>query len=173
MTKLLPAVQFVIAGQTNPADAEGNELAERIKRNLEEKQLQPRILFLTTYNLTLAQKLVSGADIWLNTPIPGLEASGTSGMKSALNGALQFTTNDGWAQEVNWDSFGWILPEENIGTRLYAILEQQIIPIYYKINQDGLPEEWLTKMRQTISLVEQNFTTARLLENYRKKLYLI
>lgn len=171
MTSFTPSVQFIIAGQTNPADLEAAEMANRIQENLVEKNLQNRIIFIPEYSLSLALKLTAGADLWLNTPVPGLEASGTSGMKAGINGVLQFSTNDGWFQEVNWQNAGWVLPEENITSRLYTILEKEIIPLYYQIDGGKFPPGWIARMRKTIKIVQDGYTTKRVLEDYYSKLY--
>ncbi len=171
ITSLFPSVQFVIAGQTNPNDADAQDIKDQIKATLEAKNLATRICFLENYNLKIAQQLVAGSDVWLNTPTPGIEASGTSGMKAGANGDLEFSTNDGWMSEVNWDDIGWILKEEHIAQDLYKILETEIFPLYYKINDEGLPSEWLGRMKRTIRLVEGQFTTKRVLKDYWEKLY--
>lgn len=171
MTNFTPSVQFIIAGQTNPADLEATEMSKRIQESLTEKKLENRIIFIPDYSLTLAKKLTAGADLWLNTPVPGFEASGTSGMKSGINGVLQFTTNDGWAQEVNWENAGWLLPEENISSKLYSILESEIIPLFYQIDGGKYPPVWISRMRQTINIVQNNYTTKRVLTDYYNKLY--
>ncbi len=171
ITNLFPSVQFIIAGQTNPNDSEALDIKEQISTILEQKSLGGRICFLDTYNLELAEMLVQGSDIWLNTPTPGIEASGTSGMKAGLNGCLEFSTNDGWISEVNWTDMGWVLWEENIAENLYRLLETEIFPLYYKIDEDGLPGEWIAKMKRTMHLVEEHYTTKRVLKDYWEKLY--
>lgn len=171
VTKLFSSVQFIIAGQTNPKDEEASDIKEEIKRILEEKALGGRICFLDSYNLKIARFLVSGSDVWLNTPTPGIEASGTSGMKAGINGILEFTTKDGWIPEVDWTSLGWIIPENNITENLYRILEKEIIPLYYQMGKDGLPSEWIRRMEKTKKLIEEKYTSKRLLEDYWEKLY--
>lgn len=171
LTRLMPAVQFIIAGQTNPTDTEAAELASEIKTQIDKMQFSGRVLFLTQYSLTLARKLVAGADVWLNTPLPGFEASGTSGMKAGINGLLEFSTADGWVAEIDWTNIGWILFESDIKTQLYNILESEIIPLYYQIDGGQYPPKWVERMQKTIAIIKQNYTTSRLLADYYSKLY--
>lgn len=171
VTSLFPSTQFVIAGQTNPKDSDAEDIKDQIRRILEEKTIGRRICFLDNYNLEIAKYLVSGSDVWLNTPTPGVEASGTSGMKAGINGVLEFSTLDGWVTEVNWDGIGWILEENNISQNLFKILETEIFPLYYKVDQNALPGEWIQRMRQTMKIIEDNYTTRRVLQDYWEKLY--
>lgn len=171
ITKLFPSVQFIIAGQTNPNDSEAQDIRSEIGRLLEEKALGGRICFLDNYNLEIAKFLVAGSDVWLNTPTPGVEASGTSGMKAGINGCLEFSTMDGWVSEVSWDNIGWILNEDKIAENLYRILETEIFPLYYQIDDNNLSKEWIQRMRRTMILINEKYTTARVLKDYQEKLY--
>jgi starch phosphorylase len=115
--------------------------------------------------------VVRGADVWLNTPIRGYEACGTSGMKASLNGAVQFSTSDGWIDEVKIPPIGWRLPVDNPAAELYERLEDDIAPKYYERNGDGLPEAWIEMMRANMRLIIENFTATRMLADYDEKLY--
>ena len=164
-------VQIIIAGKIKEGDPEGLELENQITYFCQNPQLAKRIIFCPTYCLPIARKLVTGADVWLSTPEIGKEACSTSGMKSGLNGVLQLSTNDGWVTEVDWNHFGWIIPENNVSQNLYAILENEVIPLYYDRNKNRLPEKWVERMRQTRKLIQAKYTTARMLKEYQNKLY--
>jgi len=164
-------VQFVIAGKANETDTVGQEIIKKIVDISEDPKTKGRIVYIPNYSINIAKELVKGADVWLNTPERGKEACGTSGMKASLNGALQLSISDGWVDEVNLEGKGWILPEENTAQVLYDLLEQEVLPSFYTQSEDGIPHEWIQKMRQTIEIVEKSYTTVKMLENYRKDLY--
>lgn len=159
-------VQFIVAGQANPADDLGIRLMNEVLAASDHPPLRSRLAYLPGYNPQSARMLVRGADLWLNTPIRGMEACGTSGMKASLNGALQFSTSDGWIDEVNIEPIGWRLADENSEKALYGTLEDAIVPLYYD-DRAG----WTRKMRANIELIETQFTTERMLRDYYEQLY--
>ncbi len=134
------------------------------------EELSHTFAYLPRYNPATAKLLVQGADIWLNTPIRGMEACGTSGMKASLNGVVQFSTSDGWIDEIDIPKIGWELGEENSSESLYDIIENEIIPLYYA-KEDNIPTKWVQMMRANIELIEQQFTSKRMLNDYYEKLY--
>jgi starch phosphorylase len=164
-------VQFVVAGKANPADTVGVELMKRVMAAAEHPTLSARFAYLPYYNPVSAKLLVQGADLWLNTPIRGYEACGTSGMKASMNGALQFSTSDGWVDEIDIDSIGWVLPDNDPGPAIYHTLEHDIAPLFYDRGDDGLPHEWIAKMRANMELMLKQFTAKRMLDDYYAKLY--
>lgn len=164
-------VQFVVAGRANPADIVGTELMNRVIAASRQSSLKHHFAYLPRYNPASAKLLVSGADLWLNTPVRGYEACGTSGMKASLNGALQFSTSDGWLDEVKLSRLGWRLPVEHAAAELYDRLEQDITPLYYERGEDGLPHGWIKLMRCNMELVLEQFTATRMLDEYYSKLY--
>jgi starch phosphorylase len=164
-------IQFIVAGQANPADAEGIEMMNRIVKAAKSPELANAFAYLPHYNPRTARLLVQGADLWLNTPLRGMEACGTSGMKASLNGALQLSTSDGWIDEVDAAPIGWIIPEENAANSLYGLLELQAAPLYYGRGENGLPGDWIIKMRANIKLIEDEFTATRMLDDYYGQLY--
>lgn len=164
-------VQFIIAGQANRADKEGLLLREKILHFSTQPEFFGRLLYLDNYSLQTAEYLTRGADLWLNTPERGKEASGTSGMKASLNGILQFTTPDGWADEINWQDIGWLLPDSEPENAIYDILEKEILPQFHERDEQGLPLKWLARMKKTINLVQNQYTTSRMLSEYISKLY--
>ena len=163
-------LQLIVSGQANPADFRGVELMNRVIEASNATGIGHVFAYLPSYNPASAKLLVQGADLWLNTPIRGLEACGTSGMKASLNGALQFSTSDGWVDEVDTDLIGWDLPEEHSSVSLYKILGENILPLYYH-RENGLPVEWIAKMRNNITLIEKQFTSKRMIADYYSKLY--
>jgi len=168
----LHPVQFVVAGRANPADTVGVELMKRVMSAAKHADLAGRFAYLPYYNPVSARKLVQGADLWLNTPIRGYEACGTSGMKASLNGALQFSTSDGWIDEVDMKPIGWLLPDSNPASAIYQDLEHEIAPMFYRRDENLLPHEWIKMMRANMKLVLDRFTAKRMLEDYYTKLYL-
>lgn len=164
-------VQFIVSGAANPADTVGVDLMNRVIAAAGDPRLHGRFAYLPHYNPASAALLVQGADVWLNTPIRGQEACGTSGMKASLNGALQLSTSDGWVDEIDMSTIGWVLPEDATAVTLYDIIEQQVAPLFYQRNAETLPEAWIAKMRANITLIEQQFTTKRMLQDYVTKLY--
>lgn len=165
------SVQFIFAGQANRADEEGLMLWKKIQQLSKQPEFYGRLVHLNNYSLQTAECLTRGADIWLNTPERGKEASGTSGMKAGLNGVLQFTTSDGWADEIDWGNIGWVLPNSGPEKAIYDILEREILPLFHGRDEHGLPLAWLVRMKKTIKLVEDRYTTARMLSEYINKLY--
>jgi starch phosphorylase len=163
-------MQFVVAGKANPADATGIELMERVIAASKQPDLANSLAYLPHYNPMTARLLVQGADLWLNTPIRGMEACGTSGMKASLNGALQFSTSDGWIDEIDATQIGWVLPVEQSDSALYVTLGHDIASLFYE-QEDGLPKAWIAKMRANIELIEKQFTSTRMLKDYYEKLY--
>jgi alpha-glucan phosphorylase-like protein len=159
-------VQIIIAGKTSPADMEGQGVAGRIMEACERPDLKNKVIFIPEYHLGLAKILTAGADVWLNTPLPGQEACGTSGMKAGLNGALMLSTADGWMAEQNWEGVGWILFEHGIVENLYNLIETLIAPLYY-----DNPTEWQSRMQKTREIVLNNYTTKRMVTDYLTKLY--
>src|SRR3989344_275957 len=164
-------LQIIISGKAHLADKEGEEIIEKIFSFSEGSMVKNRVVYIPDYSISLALRLVQGADIWLNTPERGKEACGTSGMKAGLNGGLQCSVSDGWVDEVSWDGKGWILTEDNTANNLYYLLENEILPSFYEEQQGDFPQQWLNRMRATIGLIEKRYTTERMLGQYMRELY--
>jgi starch phosphorylase len=164
-------IQIIVSGKSHPADGQGKAIIAHIE-NLANFELKHRAVFVDDYSISLAKKLVSGADVWLNTPIYGLEASGTSGMKASANGVIQFTTPDGWAHEVDWYGMGYALPLDKAETEIYTLFEKKIIPAYYRRDQQNIPELWVAMMQETIATVAPLFSSQRMVNDYIDRMYL-
>jgi len=163
------SVQLLFAGNSHSADPNAKSIIEEIIMMFS-KDLSGSAIFIPNYNISLANHLVSGSDVWLNTPKGNQEACGTSGMKAASNGVLNCTVLDGWTYEADWDGVGWVLDPQNISISFYETLETQIVPLYFERQDNGLPKTWIERMRKSIELSEQ-FSTGRMFEEYTSKLY--
>jgi glycogen phosphorylase len=163
-------VQLLYAGNSHTGDIGAKSIIEDIIR-IFSTELSGSAIFVPNYNISLANHLVSGSDVWLNTPQGNLEACGTSGMKAISNGVLQCTVLDGWTYEVNWDGVGWVLDPQNITENFYTKMEAEIAPLYYERDEHGLPAKWIERMKKSIEIAKQ-FSAERMLEEYKKKLYI-
>lgn len=166
-------IQFVISGKAHPSDLEAVKVVEHIQALSKDPSWNGRIAYLPDYSINLADKLVKGADVWLNTPERGFEACGTSGMKAGLNCTIQASVSDGWIDEVDWKGVGFVLSEENTANAVYDTIENQIIPLFNKRNSKYLPIEWINRMRETKNIVESRFTAKRMVRDYLKKSYMV
>jgi len=175
-------VQIVLAGKSHPDDKIGKELIRQIVRFAKRKELRRQIVFIEDYDITLARYLVQGADIWLNTPRRPLEACGTSGMKAAANGVLNMSTLDGWWAEAYHPDIGWAIgrgeeyedyeyQDEVESQSIYDLLEKEIIPLFYDRDDDGLPREWIRRMKATMRTICPEFSSARMVREYCQQFY--
>jgi phosphorylase/glycogen(starch) synthase len=176
-------VQFVFAGKAHPADKAGQDLIKMIVEISKRPEFIGRIVFLQNYNMELASHLVSGVDIWLNTPTRPLEASGTSGEKAVMNGVLHFSVLDGWWAEGYTKNAGWMLPEENAyedsnaqdeldAETIYSLIENEIAPLYYFRGAEDVPSGWVNFIKNSIAKVASQFSTTRMLNDYMNRYYL-
>lgn len=175
-------VVMLIAGKAHPADVGGNELIKEVIETLRDKIFQGHIIFLEEYNIALAKLLVQGVDLWINTPILGREACGTSGMKVGINGGLNFSTRDGWWDEAYHYDIGWeiesMISIDNIEKRndienllLLNTLESEIAPLYYDRKRFDISPNWLNKMKASIAAITCNFNTKRMAHDYINNMY--
>ena len=175
-------VQLIFAGKAHPHDLPGKELIKSIVHFAEQYDVQSRLIFLENYDMTMAHYLVSGADLWLNTPRRPLEASGTSGMKAAMNGVLNCSILDGWWDEAYNPEIGWAigqgeeyedtnLQDEVESKALYDLLEREIIPLFYQRGRDGLPREWIRRMKTCMKEIGQSMSSHRMLMDYCNNSY--
>ncbi len=175
-------VQIVFAGKAHPADEPGKQLIQKIYRTVKRAETGGRLVFVEDYDMNLARYLVQGVDVWLNTPRRPMEASGTSGMKAGLNGALNLSVLDGWWREAyngkNGWSIGedkqWDLPEaqDQADARdLYNKLENEIIPLYYDRDINDVPPDWVRRMKESVKTVAPQFSTRRMVKEYAERLY--
>lgn len=153
-------IRMVFSGRPHPQDKEGNEIVKIIKE-LSDGKLRDYLVYLDNYDMDLAQKMVSGSDVWLNTPFVGFEACGTSGMKAALNGTLLLSTDDGWMAEVDFAHIGWSVESSQVNSSLISTLSSQVIPQYY-----DQPDLWQKKIREAREFIIDNFSASRMLKNY-------
>ncbi len=176
-------VQVLVAGKAHPADEDGKDLIQLVVDFAREPLAAGRVVFLEDYEMTLARRLVQGVDVWLNTPRRPFEASGTSGMKAALNGVLNCSILDGWWAEAYSPACGFAIggPEvesadaqqdEADAEALYAVLEEQVLPAYYERDEAGLPQRWIALMRESIAELGPRFGTARMAAEYVERHYL-
>ena len=173
-------IQIIFAGKAHPADDPGKQILQRIFNAARDPEMGGRIAFVEDYGERLAQYLIHGVDVWLNNPLPPMEASGTSGMKAALNGVPHLSLLDGWWVEGFNGKNGWAFGhEEKSGSRdqadaeeLYRILEEDIIPLYYKFSDDGIPVEWVKIMKASIKSNAPRFSARRMVKDYIEKFYL-
>lgn len=163
-------VNIIISGNAYAGDAISVMLLENVLLQIKNLGMK-NVIYLPHYSIAVAGMLTKSADVWLNTPQKGKEASGTSGMKSALNGTLQLSVADGWFEEVKSDPSLWSLNDENTAEYLYDILEKEVIPTYFKRDAGGYPKEWILKMRKTRDIILNNYTSERMLSEYMSKLY--
>jgi glucan phosphorylase len=164
-------LQIVISGAVYSGQTESVKIGERLQSLTLDPIFKGRIAFVPGYSVELAKVLATGADLWLNTPLRGKEACGTSGMKAGLNGALQMSVPDGWIDEVNWKDIGWTLSDDAVSLSLYDLLEREVAPAFYTRGRDGVSLEWVRRMRATMGIIESRYTTERALKDYREKLY--
>ncbi|MCU0378117.1 MAG: alpha-glucan family phosphorylase [Bacteroidales bacterium] len=175
-------VQFIYAGKAHPNDGGGQDLIRRVNEISQMPQFAGKVLFIENYDMELAKYLVRGVDIWLNTPTRPLEASGTSGEKAVMNGTIHFSVLDGWWVEGYHAFAGWALPKKRTFTNqdlqddvdaetIYNMLEYEIVPAYYSRDDDGIPREWTSYIKNTMVKVAPEFTTRRMLDDYLGKFY--
>lgn len=177
-------VQFVFSGKAHPADGAGQGLIKRITEISRMPQFEGKIIFLEDYNMIVAKRLVTGVDIWLNTPTRPLEASGTSGEKAEMNGVLNFSVLDGWWYEgYRFDEkAGWALTEKRTFTdqaqqdkldaaTIYSMLENEIVPLYYAKNSQNYSPEWIQYIKRSIGHIAPHFTMKRQLDDYIDRFY--
>ncbi len=163
-------VQLLMAGKAHAKDTAAKKMLQEMIGHMG-TELSGHALFVPNYNIDVAKMLVKGVDVWVNTPIMGQEASGTSGMKAVSNGVLQLTVEDGWAAEVDWHDLGWSLDSNHISETFYFRLEEDIVPAYYKRDENGVPQGWLSMMKGSVGLSEK-FSSKRMLDEYKEKLYI-
>ncbi len=164
-------IRLVFSGPTDNQNLGNNSLLLEVQKFLQEK-LKGYATLLPNYNMELAQMMVSGCDVWLNTPVVGSEASGTSGMKAALNGALPLTTRDGWIAEVDLTGSGWAVDEPNVGEKMLEIAEREIAPLYYEHITNPWNSKWNARMQAGRKIISEQFSTTRMLKEYIEQLYL-
>jgi len=175
-------VQFLFAGKAHPADQGGQGLIKYIVEISKRPEFRGKILFIQNYDMNLAKMLLQGVDIWMNTPTRPLEASGTSGEKGVMNGTIHFSVLDGWWVEGYKPEAGWALPQERSfdvqefqdeldAETIYQLLEQEIIPAYYKKDKKGISNTWISYVKNTISEVAPHFTMRRQLNDYIDRFY--
>jgi starch phosphorylase len=176
-------VQIIFAGKAHPADNPGKEVLQAVYRWTHNPFFEGRVAFLEDYDMHLAHALVEGVDLWLNLPRVPLEASGTSGMKAALNGVPQLSTVDGWWAEGYDGTNGWAIPapspSEDVEVQdasdaeaLYRLLEEEIIPLYYDRPGGGIPLGWVDRMRNALRVAGSRFTARRMVLQYAERYYL-
>jgi len=164
-------VKVVMAGQPHPSDEDGIRLFKEIK-SLANAELKDILVYLPNYDIEKAKLLVSGCDVWLNTPVLGFEACGTSGMKAALNGVLPFSTKDGWIDEIEMYGKGWLIKSDNVTVDSLATLKKQIVPMYYDCDSHGIPVRWEENMHNCRQMIKKDFCATRMLKEYTETLYL-
>ena len=162
-------IQLLVSGKAHQGDGKGKQLLQEVITYMK-RELVGHALFIPNYNISIAQHLTRGVDLWLNTPEMGREACGTSGMKALSNGVLNLTVADGWAHEVSWDGVGFVLDHTNLPVDLYENLENNSTALFYNRSQAGIPEQWVAMMQRSIALSEQ-FSSKRMLQEYLEKLY--
>ncbi|MFK2679687.1 glycosyltransferase family 1 protein [Bacteroides fragilis] len=175
-------VQFLFTGKAHPHDGAGQGLIKRIVEISQRPEFLGKIIFLENYDMQLARRLVTGVDIWLNTPTRPLEASGTSGEKALMNGVLNFSVLDGWWLEGYREGAGWALTEKRTyqnqehqdqldAATIYSILETEILPLYYARNKKGYSEGWIKSVKNSIAQIAPHYTMKRQLDDYYSKVY--
>ena len=175
-------VQFLFTGKAHPADGGGQGLIKRIIEISRMPQFLGKIIFLENCDMRLAKRLVSGVDIWLNTPTRPLEASGTSGEKAQMNGVLNFSVLDGWWLEGYVKGAGWALTDKRTyenqahqdqldAATIYQLLETEIIPMYYAKNSKGYSPEWIQTIKNSVTKITPRFTTKRMMDDYFERFY--
>ena len=175
-------VQFIFAGKAHPADGAGQGLIKRIIEISRMPQFLGKIIFLENYDMVVAKRLVTGVDIWLNTPTRPLEASGTSGEKAEMNGVLNFSVLDGWWYEGYREGAGWALTDKRTFTdqsmqdrldaaTIYSTLENEIVPLYFNTNDNGYSPEWIKYIKNSIAHIAPNFTMTRMINDYIDRFY--
>ncbi len=174
-------IQLVLAGKAHAQDQEAKELLQRVFTFKEQAVVAHRVAFLEDYDVRMAAQLVRGCDVWLNLPRPPHEASGTSGMKAALNGSLHFSVLDGWWEEAFDEGSGWAIEGESADDEeaqddrdaeaLYYLLETEVIPLYYDRDAAGLPRGWLRRIRQSLRSIGPRFNAQRMLSDYVSRAY--
>ncbi len=175
-------VQLIFSGKAHPHDNEGKEFIRQLIHLTRDERFRTRIMFIEDYDMNIARYMVQGADIWLNTPRRPLEASGTSGMKAAINGVLNLSILDGWWCEAYNSANGWAIGGGEVyddnnyqddveGNALYDLLEYEIIPTYYRRGPEGISRTWIAKMKESIKSITPVFNTNRMVSEYAKELY--
>jgi starch phosphorylase len=176
-------LQILVAGKAHPADEGGKDVIQHVVDFARDPAAARHVVFLEDYEMTLARRLVQGVDVWLNTPRRPMEASGTSGMKAALNGVLNCSILDGWWAEAYTPAVGFAIGDHDVrateeeqdladAEALFAVLEQQVVPAYYERDERNLPSKWIEMMRHSIAELGTQFSTNRMVTEYVERLYL-
>lgn len=161
-------IMLLIAGKAHPGDPAGKQLIKTLISHMS-GPLNGHAMFIPNYDIALSTELVSGSDMWLNTPEVSREACGTSGMKAISNGVLSASVSDGWVAEVNWENMGWVLDPKDLTDSLYTTISAAS-ELYYKRDSENIPHDWIERMKRSI-LTAEKYSTKRMLEDYKKKLY--
>lgn len=175
-------VKFIFSGKAHPADGAGQGLVKKIFEISQRPEFLGKIIFLEDYDMQLARRLVSGVDIWMNTPTRPLEASGTSGEKAEMNGVVNLSVLDGWWVEGYREGAGWALKQERTyqnqgyqdqldAATIYSLLENEILPLYYNRNEQGFSEGWIKTIKNSIATIAPHYTMKRQLDDYYDKFY--
>jgi glycogen phosphorylase len=175
-------VQFVFAGKAHPQDRVGKQLLQNLMSINHDSNWQNRAVFIEDYDQEVARYLVQGVDVWMNVPRRPLEASGTSGQKSAMNGGLNFSILDGWWIEGYNGTNGFSIGELNVGEdqdlidaedaeSLYQVLENEIVPAFYAKGENDLPTEWIRRMKDALATLTPQFSSDRMVKDYLEKIY--
>lgn len=175
-------VKFIFSGKAHPADGAGQGLIKKIFEISQRPEFLGKIIFLEDYDIQLARRLVSGVDIWMNTPTRPLEASGTSGEKAEMNGVVNLSVLDGWWVEGYREGAGWALKQERTyqnqgyqdqldAATIYSLLENEILPLYYNRNEQGFSEGWIKTIKNSIATIAPHYTMKRQLDDYYDKFY--
>lgn len=175
-------IQFIFTGKAHPADGAGQGLIKQIVEISRRPEFFGKIIFLENYDMRLAKRLVSGVDIWLNTPTRPLEASGTSGEKAEMNGVLNFSVLDGWWYEGYKEDAGWALTDKRTydnqsyqdeldASEIYSTFENKILPLYYALNSKGYSPEWVQYIKNSFAKIAPEYTTKRMIDDYINKFY--
>jgi len=175
-------VQLIVAGKAHPQDSEGKNLVRAFTHFARRPELRDRVVFLEDYDITSAQHMVEGVDVWINSSLRPWEACGTSGMKVLVNGGLNLSTLDGWWAEAYDPDFGWALGDQgqegthydsaSEAAELYNLLESKVIPEFYDRDKTGLPRAWLAKVRKSMSVLTPRFSANRMVRQYLDEIYI-
>ena len=175
-------MQIIVAGKAHPDDEEGKRLVQAWAEFVRRPSVRRRAVFLEDYDMSLAQEMVQGVDVWINTPRRPWEACGTSGMKLLVNGGLNLSELDGWWAEAHRPDVGWALgdakvhasPEQDVADaeQLYRLLEDEIVPAFFARDAHGIPRAWIARIRASMSLLAPEFSSNRMMRDYVERCYL-